>query len=265
MITHYFGFTKKPFSKTISSDELFLWKDFKNLALRLEYFLKEGGISLLTGNIGSGKTTALRHFAAFLNPNSHSVIYLAETFDRKRDFYRTLLTLCGLSPSYLTGDCRAMLRTYILELHLRKKITPIFVLDEAQNYPAFILEEIRLLANFDFDSTSPALFIIAGHRLLKQRMSLHENEALRQRFSLKFHLEGLSLEETCSYINHRLEKSGSSGRIFSDHVLAKIHEESVGIPRMINSICNSLLLAAVISQKKIIDETLFEQTKEEWR
>lgn len=265
MINHYFGFTRKPFLKNISSDELFFWKEFKNLTVRLEYFLKEGGIFLLTGNIGSGKTTALRRFAGSLNPNTHIVIYLAETFDRKRDFYRALVTQCGLTPSHLTSDCRGMFRKHILDLHVMKKITPIFILDEAQNYPAFVLEEIRLLANFDFDSASPALFILAGHRLLKQRISLHENEALRQRISLKFHLDGLSLEDTCAYINHRLEKGGSTGRIFSDTVIAKIYEESAGIPRMINTICNALLLAAVAAEKKTIDEYLFEQTKDEWR
>ena len=265
MITHYFGFTGKPFSKTVATGELFPWKDFENLAKRLDYFLSEGGIFLLTGNIGSGKTTALRRFAASLNPNTHTVIYLCETFDRKRDFYRSLLAQCGLTPSHLTGDCRIMLRKHILDLRLSKKITPIFILDEAQNYPAFVLEEIRILSNFDFDSASPALFILAGHRLLMQRISLHENEALRQRLSLKFHLEGLSLEETCAYISHRLLKAGSTGRIFADPVLAKIHEDSAGIPRMINTICNALLLAAVITEKKTIDEYLFEQTRGEWR
>jgi type II secretory pathway predicted ATPase ExeA len=265
MFTHYFGFTRKPFSKTISSEELFFWKDFKNLSGRLEYFIKEGGIFLLTGDIGSGKTTALRRFASSLNPNTHIVIYMAESFDRKRDFYRTLLAQCGLTPAHVTGDCRVMLRKYILDNHLMKKVTPVFILDEAQNYPAFVLEEIRLLSNFDFDSASPALFVLAGHRLLRQRISLHENEALRQRLSLKFHLEGLSLEDTIAYIFHRLEKSGSTGRIFSDSLLAKIHEESAGIPRKINSICNALLLAAVAAEKKVIDEYLFEQTREEWR
>lgn len=265
MITHYFGFTRKPFSKTVSSDEIFFWKDFENLSRRLDYFLKEGGIFLLTGSIGSGKTTALRRFAASLNPNTHLVIYLAETFDRKREFYRTLLTQCGLAPSHLTCDCRSMLRKHILDLHVLKKQTPVFIIDEAQNLPAFLLEEVRLLSNFDFDSASPALFILAGHKLLRQRITFHENEALRQRLSLKFHLEGLSLEETCAYISHRLEKAGSTGRIFADPVLAKIHEESTGIPRMINTICNSLLIASVIAEKKTIDESLFEKTKDEWR
>lgn len=265
MLNHYFGFTRNPFSKTISSQELFFWKDFTNLAGRLEYFLKEGGIFLLTGNIGSGKTTALRRFVASLNPNTHIALYLAESFDRKRDFYRALLAQCGITPSYLTGDCRIMLRKHILDLRLVKKITPVFILDEAQNFPAFVLEEIRLLSNFDFDSASPALFVLAGHRLLKTRISLHENEALRQRLSLKFHLEGLSLEDSIAYIGHRLEKSGSTGRIFSDTVLAKIHEESTGIPRMINVICSCLLLSAVAAGKKVIDECLFDQTREEWR
>ncbi|MBN2244240.1 MAG: AAA family ATPase [Candidatus Aminicenantes bacterium] len=265
MINHFFGFTRKPFSKTIISEELFPGRDYQNLAERLKYFLTEGGIFLLTGSIGTGKTTALRRFAASINPNTHSVIYIAETFDRKRDFYRAMLSQCGIKPPYLTGDCKGMLKKHILDLHLTKRITPVFILDEAQNYPAFVLEEIRLLSNFDFDSSSPALFIIAGHRLLTQRINLHENEALRQRISLKFNLEGMSIEDTCAYISHRLEKSGSAGRIFADPVLVKIHEEAAGIPRMINTICNALLLSAVIAEKKIIDEHLFEQTRNEWR
>lgn len=158
-----------------------------------------------------------------------------------------------------------MLRKHLLEMHVVKKQKLIIILDEAQNLPGFILEDVRLLYNFDYDSTSPAYLILSGHLLLQQKIRLHENEALKQRLTLQYHLHNFSLEETCAYISHRLEKSGSTSRIFSDSVFSMIHEESAGVPRMINNICNALLLAAVISEKKAIDEYIFEQTKDEWR
>ena len=188
MINNYFGFTHKPFPKNISSKNMFIWKEFENLKLRLAYFLKERGLFLLTGLIGSGKTTALKHFSQSLDINAYSVIYLNFQFDSKRDFYRTILNHCNIVPSYLYGDSRNMLRKFFLEMHSVKRITPVLIFDEAQNLPGFILEEIRLLSNFDYDSVSPILIIFSGHRLLQQRMALNENEALKQRITIKYHL-----------------------------------------------------------------------------
>ena len=200
MITHYFGFTTMPFLKDIPPKDMFSWKEFENLNQRLGYFLKEGGIFLLTGLIGSGKTVALKYFAHSTNPNSHHIIYLNCMFDTKKDFYQTILKECGVNPSFFTGDCRSMLKKYILDMHYTKRLTPILIFDEAQNLPGFLIEEIRLLSNFDFDSSSPLLIILAGHKLLQQRMAMHENEALRQRLTLRFHLQGLNLEDTCAYL-----------------------------------------------------------------
>jgi len=265
MICNYFGFTKKPFSRDVTAEEMFRWKEFEDLKQRLAYFLKEGGMFLLSGSIGSGKTSAIKYFAHSINPNTHSVLYFNTMFESKKDFFRSMISACGMTPSFYISDCRGMLKKYFLEMQYVKKITSVVIFDEAQNIPGFLLEEIRLLGNFDFDSSSPVLFIIAGHRLLQQRIALHENEALRQRFTLKFLLQGMTLEETCGYIRHRLGRAGSTGSIFADAVLGRIHEESAGIPRLVNNICNALLLAAVVSEKKVVDEFLFEQTRDEWK
>lgn len=265
MINNYFGFTKNPFARDVASQDMFSWKEFKNLKMRLDYFVKERGIFLLTGLIGSGKTTALKYFSQSVDINSYSIIYLNFMFDGKRDFYRTILNHCHIVPSHLYGDSRNMLRKYFLDMYNLKKTTPVLILDEAQNLPGFIMEEIRLLSNFDYDSSSPVLIILSGHKLLQQRMALNENEALRQRVTIKYHIQGLKLAETIAYIQHRLLQADSTNAIFTDSVLSKIHEESQGVLRNINNICNSLLLSAVINEKKIIDDYLFEQTKNEWR
>jgi type II secretory pathway predicted ATPase ExeA len=264
MFTTYFGFTHNPFTKHVPAEALFRWKDFENLTTRLKHFVTEGGVFLLTGNIGAGKTTALRAFAQALNPNTHRVVYTNDILDSRKDFYSALLTLFGVTPSHYAGTSQRILRKHLRELAMVKKQMPIVILDEAQNLPAFILEEVRLLMNSEFDSESLVHFILSGHKLLQQRMSLHENEALRQRITLKFHVHGLSLEETCAYVYHRLETAGSSHEIITDAVLAKIHEQSRGIPRMINKICYALLLAAWASEKKIIDDTVFDMAKNEW-
>lgn len=264
MINNYFGFSLSPFSRNVSHKNLFIWKEFDNVSKRLEYFLKERGIFLLTGLIGAGKTTALRRFAGTINPNTHRVIYINEMFGGKRDFYRTLLEKCEVSPLHAAGDARNLFRKYLQELYCIKQITPVFIFDEAQNLCGFILEEIRLLANVEFDTTSPALFIISGHSLLKQRIALRENEALNQRITIRFHFRGMDLEETCAYIKHCLTVANSTAAIFSDSVLAKIHQASNGVPRKINNICNSLLLQAALSEHKIIDDNLFDQTRGEW-
>jgi type II secretory pathway predicted ATPase ExeA len=249
----------------VKTSDIFKWNSFQNLIKRLEHFLTEGGIFLLTGSIGGGKTTALRVFSGSLNPNIYRAVYMSDIIDSKKDFYASMLSHLGVLPLHYTGDSRRALRRHIEELARVKRIAPIFILDEAQNLPPFILEEVRLLLNSEYDSRTLAHFILSGHKLLRDRLSLHENEALRQRVTLKFHIHGFSLEETLAYISHRLLSAGGTAQIFSDSVLAKVHEESQGIPRMINKICSTLLLAACASEKKIIDELIFNQVKNEWQ
>ena len=103
-----------------------------------------------------------------------------------------------------------------------------------------------------------------GASLLKQRIALRENEALNQRIVVRFHFRGMNLEETCAYIKHCLTVANSTAAIFTDSVLAKIYQTSNGVPRKINNICNSLLLQASITEQKIIDDNLFDQTRGEW-
>ncbi len=265
MLKEYFGFTSKPFAGFIKEVELFGWKEFNSLKSRLEYFLSERGIFLLTGAIGSGKTTALRQFAMSLNPNIHFMAYSNQALESKKDFHRTVSTLLGIKPLFYLGDCRNQLRQHIQELYFVKKITPILVLDEARDLPGYVLEEIRLLSNFDFESQNPILIILSGHKLLRQRMASLENEALRQRVTIRYHMEGLDLEECSGYIRHRLNLAGSTAAIFSDQVLPKIFEESGGVIRIINRICTALLLAAETYGKKFADEALFSKTQEEWK
>lgn len=264
MMNEYFGFMRKPFTRDVQ-DKLYFWKDFQNLKFRLDHFIREGDIFLLTGAIGAGKTTALRSFAAGLNPNTHTMVYLNNAFERKHDFYRTLMGAFQLKPLFHMGDCRNLLKRHFQEMAMVKRNIPLIILDEVQNYPGFLLEEIRLLSNFDFDSKTIALFILSGHKLLLQRMSSLENEALRQRISIRFHLEAMNLEETFGYIRHHLTVAGSTASIFSDSVIPKIHEASQGIPRRVNRICSALLLAAAADQKKIVDDILFEGSKDEWK
>jgi type II secretory pathway predicted ATPase ExeA len=264
MINTYFGFTKDPFLKHINIKDIFKWSDFENVSSRLSYFLNDKGIFLLTGLIGSGKTTAIRAFSGSINPNSHRIIYINDSFDSKRDFYRTILEKLDIKPPFCSGDARNILRKHLLELYYIKKISPIIIFDEAQNLNGYILEEIRLLSNFDYDSISPVYIILSGHNLLKQRLSMNENEALTQRINLRFHLTGMKLDETCSYIKHCLEKAGSSSAIFTDTVLNKIYEISNGVIRKINLICNNLLLSAMTQNKKIVDDLIFDSSRGEW-
>lgn len=264
MMNTYFGFSKNPFSKHVNTKDIFKWSDFENVSNRLSFFLKENGIFLLTGLIGSGKTTAIKIFSQSINPNCYRIIYINDSFDGKRDFYRTILEKLDVNPPFIGGDARNILRKQLLESYYVKKVSPIIIFDEAQNLNGYILEEIRLLSNFDFDSISPVSIILSGHNLLKQRLTLNENEALNQRIALRFHLTGMTLEETCSYMKHCLERSDSSHAIFTDSVLNKIHETSNGVIRKINTICNNLLLSAMTKNKKIIDDLVFDSSRGEW-
>jgi general secretion pathway protein A len=256
MFQEFYGFTQPPFSRTIATPDLFPAAGQKELSARLTYLVRERGVGLVTGEIGSGKSTAVRAFTASLDFNRHLVVYLANPTTGMTGLYRDLLLNLGYEPPFSKPRLVARIRTALEDLRTSKHRTPVVVLDEAHLLTQPMLEQLRLLFSDQMDSQSLATLVLVGHPDLRRTLHLSVNEAFEQRLTVRCHLPALDLHETLGYVQHQLRIAGhTAGALFTDDALQRIFEYTKGIPRRINQVCTTALMAGLIDQKAIIDET----------
>jgi len=256
MFQEYYGFTRVPFSKTIATQDLFPTTGQKELAARLTYLLRERGFGLVTGEIGSGKSTAARAFTATLEPNRFSVIYLANPTTGITGLYRDLLLALGQEPPYTKPRQVAALRAAFDDLGQTKHRAPIVLLDEAHLLTQPMFEQLRLLFSDKMDSQSLATVVFIGPPDLRRTLQLTVHEAFAQRLVVRYHLGPLDLQETIGYIKHQLRIAGApQGTLFTDDALARVFDYTKGIPRRINQVCTTALMAGLIEQKTVIEES----------
>lgn len=255
MFGEFYGFSTTPFSQGVASNKLFPARGQEELQARLTYLVGERGIGLVTGEIGSGKSTAVRSFVQGLDANRYAVVYMANPLIGVSGFYREVLEQWGQPVGrYRQQMVPAIRRACDLLRHERKK-TPLLILDEAHLAADRMLEELRLLLNTQMDSDPGAALLLVGHSELRQRMRLSIHEALWQRTTVRYHLLGLDLTETGAYIRHQVEKAGyRGGTIFSDGFVSKAYDYTKGIPRQINLVCTHALMAGCAENKNVLDE-----------
>src|SRR5712691_13570274 len=192
MFEPFFGFKKTPFAFSPDPKQLFESGAWTQLKSRLQFLTDHRGAGLLTGEAGSGKSTAARTWLARLNPNLYKTIYLHWSSGSALDLLRQLARDLDLEPAHFKGDLVDQIAEAILRLNKTKKQHPILVFDEAQllSHPA--LEQLPLLLNFEMDSCHYLTLLLIGQPLLRRTLSLQFHEALRQRIAVHYHLEGLS-------------------------------------------------------------------------
>jgi general secretion pathway protein A len=256
MFQEYYGFTSLPFTKTIPTKDLFPTAGQKELAARLTYLVRERGCGLVTGEIGSGKSTAVRTFTAGLDPNRYLVIYLSNPTTGMTGLYRDLLASLCHEPPYTAARMVARIRAALTDLQLAKRRLAVVILDEAHLLTQPMLEQLRLLFSDKMDSESLATLVLVGPPTLRQALQLTVNEAFQQRLVVRAHLGPLDLAETIGYVRHHVKIAGYSGNtLFTDDAIQRIFEYTKGVPRRINQLCNTALMAGMLDQKQILDES----------
>jgi len=218
--------------------------------------VRERGVGLLTGEIGSGKSTAVRAFTAGLDFNRFLVIYLANPLLGISGLYRDLLLALGQQPPFSRPRMVACIRAAFSELLNTKRRAPLVIIDEAHLLSQPMLEQLRLLCSDQMDSQTLATLLLVGHPELRRTLQLTVHEAFNQRLSVRYHLGPLDLAETIAYIRHHIRVAGYlSGPLFTDDALGRIFEYTKGLPRRINQVCTTALMAGVIDQKSVLDES----------
>ncbi len=259
MFEAFYGFTTTPFTRTVAACDLFPSGQYQELLARLRYLVRNRGFGLVTGEVGSGKTTAIRALAAGLDLARHQLVYVSQSALTPRHLYRTLGRQLGLEPAYHAADARRQLTEALWQAYSKKDKLPVVVIDEGHLLSGELLEEIRFLTNFELDSASPMALCLVGQGELRQRLRLQTFQAIAQRVTLRYHLQGLPDQETRAYVQHHLKVAGADRPLFSDEAVRLVHQFSKGLPRRINNLCLAALLAGFAAQKPIIDEATVKQ------
>lgn len=239
--TARYGLEFNPFLK--NSRDIFIETDeTKEVRFRLDYLAQTRGFGLLTGAPGLGKTTAVRSFAASLNPANFKVVYTALSTLTVQEFYRHLIVNLGADPCYHKADNFRIIQSAVSRLAVEKRITPVFIIDEANYLNTAVLNDLKLIFNFEMDSRDRAVILLAGQPQLNSILSLNAHEALRQRLIMNYSMEGLSREEGRAYIIGKLNGAGCRQAVFDEAAIEAVINAANGIPRIINRLCDSCLL-----------------------
>ena len=259
-----FGLTEPPFRLTPDPQFLFASKQHARAKAYMEstIWLADGFV-VLTGEIGSGKTTLIECFLDEL-PENVTLAVISQTQLSPVEFLQAVLVEFGFEPFKMAKvELLAMIKEFLVDQYSQGKKV-LLVVDEAQNLSKKVLEEIRLLSGIETKKEKVLRIILAGQPELGDTLDSNRLEQLSQRVRLRFHLGRLSRAETKEYILHRLNIAGAEDReIFTPEALRLVFLYSGGVPRLINILCDTALLCAFADESTLVDEDVIRSAVEE--
>lgn len=254
MYEDYYGFVEKPFSLTPDPKYLYKSESHAHALELLQYGIRRReGFIVVTGDIGTGKTTLCRALLDQLDRRTFTALVL-NPFIAEDDLLRLILQDFGvisreeIRRGRLAGVSRQelieTLNDFLLSL-LPLRATALLIIDEAQNLPRPLLEYIRMLSNLETDKEKLLQIVMVGQLNLKDVLRSPDLRQLDQRVSIRYELEPLSADETAAYVAHRVTIAGGGAAVsFTAKALQSVHKYTAGIPRVINLVCDRALLAA---------------------
>jgi len=265
MYLSYFGLAEAPFSIAPAPRYLYMSQRHQDALAHLLYGVNgEGGFVLLTGEVGTGKTTVSRCLLEQI-PESCDVAYI---FNPKLTVEELLSTICvefgiacppGNTSIKVFVDC---INSHLLDAHAKGRHS-VLIIDEAQNLSAEVLEQMRLLTNLETSERKLLQIILIGQPELAAMLQRQDLRQLAQRIVARYHLGKLSKTEVVAYVQHRLEVAGTQRQLFPLAIMGRLHRLSGGIPRIINVLCDRALLGTYAQGKERVDRATLEQSARE--
>jgi general secretion pathway protein A len=248
MYLKHFNLAQEPFSIAPDPSFLYLSEGHREALAHLLYGFSHGGFVLVTGEVGTGKTTLLRNLIK-QTPNDLDVAFVLNPRLTVRELLETICDELGVAyrpeNQYSVKQYIDKLNKHLLQTHQRDRST-VLIIDEAQNLSPAVLEQLRLLTNLETDERKLLRIILLGQPELGEMLDRQELRQLAQRITARYHLGALSREDTYTYINHRLSRAGGNGQIFTPGALAKLYKISKGIPRLLNVVADRSMLGAYV-------------------
>ncbi len=258
MYESFFNLDENPFGTTPDPRFLYKSKAHREALAYLAYgIFRKKGFLALTGEVGIGKTTVVRAFVQTFDP----CLEVAFVLNTKVSFEEMLYLLLADFGVEIRNDSKvAMLTTlndYLIQRFASNQ-NPVLVIDEAQNLSPDLLEELRMLSNLETDQQKLIQIVLVGQPELNDLLAREDLRQLRQRIPGVFHMQFLSRDEVYRYIRFRLSVAGlASGQVnFSDEAIDAIHHYTSGIPRLINMLCDRVLLRGYLHRNRIVEKAL---------
>ena len=256
MYKDFYQLKTLPFTMSPDPRFFFASKGHKRALSYLQYGLTQGeGFIVITGDIGTGKTTIVKNLLKKLDPKTFIARQLVTTYLEGQDLIEMLCESFDLPSSGLTkANLLNQLQKYFIQSYRQNKRI-VLIVDEVQNLPAKTVEELRMLSNFQLDNKSLIQSFLVGQKEFIATLQGENMEQLRQRVIASTHLGPLKQQETQQYINYRLKQSGWSGSdLFNEHAYLLIHELTEGVPRRINVFCDRILLFGYLEEVDFFTE-----------
>lgn len=253
------GLTGWPFPRNPAVSDLYHFADLDEVEARLDYAHTLKGFALLTGEPGSGKSTALALFAQRLDRTRHPVLYLADSRLTPSEFYGTILEFFGVHPVRNATRRRNQFRDLMTDLAENRSVFPVIVIDEAHELSRIMVQELRYVQNLGLGQESVFTLILSGQAELRSELRMKDLEAVSQRVTVRCHLAPLGLEDTAAYIRHGLKGCSVERTVFTDPAIALIHAKSRGLMRRVGSLATQALLDAALDGRDLVEEANVER------
>lgn len=246
---HYFGLKKDPFPQSIPVRDLYPLPALNPLLQRVSFALQQKAISVVTGDVGSGKSTSLRYVASKLDSSEYEVILIVGGEYGLMELYRQILMSFGLEfHSYQISFMIQKIRELILDVASRK-VTPVLIIDEAHLFKRNVFTQLHTLAQFEYDSKPLMSMILSGQESLMDHLMTPSARPLASRVLGVNKLEAIKREVMAEYLDHHQKLAGLKNSIFSEEAVFAIHQCTGGILRRANYVAKTAMLAAVMEKQ----------------
>jgi len=248
----FFGFSKEPFSQDIPTEQLYQTAGLQAATERFLYAISIAAICVITGEVGSGKSTTLRYASSKLHPSQYRLIPVIASTGSPLELLRQItMALDTESRSHSIAILIKTIRTILMEIYQRKQ-TSVLVIDEANLLRLEVFSQLQTIGQFEMDSKPILPIILSGQNNLIDKLMYHTSRPLASRVVGRSHLEGLKHKDLEGYLKHHLDIAGISEQLFSEEAMLAIHQGSGGLLRRANILARGSLIAAATEKCQVV-------------